>query len=113
MPSASIMARLADRSIWYSGSARVRAGATTMESPVWMPTGSTFSMEQTAITLPMPSRMVSNSISFQPAMLRSTRIWEMGERSSPVRAMEASVSRSGAMPPPLPPSVKAGRTITG
>ena len=74
MPRAVIMLREAERSIWYSLSARVRAGATTMLSPVWIPTGSRFSMEQTAMTLPKLSRMVSNSISFQPAMLLSTRI---------------------------------------
>ena len=84
-----------------------------MLSPVWTPTGSTFSMEQTAMTLPAPSRMVSNSISFHPAMERSIRICRMGEASSPVWAMSRSSSGSWAVPPPPPPSVKAGRTITG
>ena len=37
-----------------------------MLSPVCTPTGSKFSMLHTAMTLPTPSRMVSNSISFQP-----------------------------------------------
>ena len=74
------------RSIWYSLLERVSAGATTMESPVWTPTGSTFSMLHTAMALPVASRMVSNSISFQPAMYFSTRIWVMGEASRPVRA---------------------------
>ena len=54
------------RSIWYSRLASVSAGATTMESPVCTPTGSKFSMEQTAMALPTRSRMTSNSISFQP-----------------------------------------------
>ena len=86
MPRALTMFSDALRSIWYSLLDRVSAGATTMESPVWMPTGSTFSMLQTAMALPLASRMVSNSISFQPAMYFSTRIWVMGEASSPMRA---------------------------
>ena len=59
------------------------AGATTMESPVWTPTGSKFSMLHTAMTLPAPSRMVSNSISFQPLIYRSTRIWVMATYPGP------------------------------
>ena len=62
------------RSIWYSLSPKVWEGATTMESPVWTPTGSIFSMAQTMMQLSALSRMTSNSTSFQPAMLRSTRI---------------------------------------
>ena len=69
------MSREAVRSIWYSLLARVWVGATTMESPVWTPTGSMFSMEQIWMTLPAESRMTSNSISFQPAMERSMRTW--------------------------------------
>ncbi len=37
--------------IWYSLSVSVSAGATVTESPVWMPIGSTFSMEQTMMQL--------------------------------------------------------------
>ena len=84
-----------------------------MESPVWMPTGSTFSMLHTAMALPAASRMVSNSISFQPAMYFSTSIWLMGEASRPVRAAARICPASKATPPPVPPSVKAGRMITG
>ena len=63
-----MMSSEAERSIWYSRSASVIAGATTMLSPVCTPTGSRFSMQQTAIALPAPSRITSNSISFHPAM---------------------------------------------
>ena len=52
----------------------VTAGAITMESPVWTPTGSKFSIEQTVISLPMASRITSNSISFHPEIHFSTRI---------------------------------------
>ena len=105
MPMASIIRREALLSIWYSLSERVSAGATTTESPVCTPTGSTFSMEQTAITLPRLSRMVSNSISFQPEMHFSISTWVMGLSSRPVRAMTRSSSSLPAMPPPLPPRV--------
>ena len=57
-----------------------------MESPVCMPTGSKFSMLHMVMTLPAPSRITSNSISFQPAMHFSTRICPMGERRSPFTA---------------------------
>ena len=110
---AATMSRAAWRSISNSRWVRVRAGAATMLSPVWTPTGSTFSMLQTLTALPSRSRMVSNSISFQPEMHFSTKIWVMGERSRPVRAMVRSSSSSAAMPPPVPPRVKAGRTMTG
>ena len=72
---AEMMSRAAVRSIWYSRLARVWVGATTMESPVWTPTGAMFSMEQIWMTLPAESRMTSNSISFQPAMHRSMSTW--------------------------------------
>ena len=55
------------RSIWYSSSFSVCDGATTMDSPVWMPIGSKFSMLQTVMQLSRPSRTTSYSISFQPA----------------------------------------------
>ena len=113
MPKWVMMSSEAERSIWNSRSARVWVGATTMESPVWTPTGSRFSMEQTAMTFPAPSRMVSNSISFQPKMAFSISAWVMGEASRPVWAMTRSSASSFAAPPPAPPRVKAGRTMTG
>ena len=41
----------ASRIIWYSRSVSVCAGATVMESPVWTPIGSKFSMEQMMMQL--------------------------------------------------------------
>ena len=84
-----------------------------MESPVCTPTGSRFSMEQTVMVLPLLSRITSNSISFQPAMDFSTRIWVMGESARPLAAVSRSSSWLLTMPPPVPPRVKAGRMITG
>ena len=63
MPRALTMFSDALRSIWYSLLERVSAGATTMESPVWTPTGSTFSMPQMVMAWSLESRMTSNSIS--------------------------------------------------
>ena len=57
--------------------------------------------------------MTSNSISFQPKMYFSTSTWCMGEASRPAAATEAISSSLWAMPPPVPPRVKAGRMITG
>jgi len=56
-----------ERSSWYSSSLSVWLGATTMDSPVWMPIGSRFSMLQTAMQLSRPSRTTSYSISFPAA----------------------------------------------
>ena len=108
-----MMSRAAERSIWYSLSERVTAGAMTMESPVCTPTGSRFSIEHTVIQLPLLSRMTSNSISFQPEMHFSTSTWVMGDRARPLAAVSRSSSWSFTMPPPDPPRVKAGRMMTG
>src|SRR6202522_1391228 len=45
-PTRRMQAKAASRMAWYSTSVRVWAGATVMESPVWTPMGSKFSMEQ-------------------------------------------------------------------
>ena len=65
-PMRRMQAKAASRIVWYSTSVRVWAGATVIESPVWTPIGSKFSMEQTTTALSAPSRMTSSSYSFQP-----------------------------------------------
>ena len=95
----------AERSIWYSWSVSVCDGATTMESPVWTPTGSKFSMLQTVMQLSWPSRMTSYSISFQPATLRSMSTWPIMEYVRPLMTVSTSSSSFSAMPPPVPPIV--------
>src|SRR5207247_1810080 len=67
-PISLMMAIAASRISWYSLSVRVCAGAPVMESPVWTPIGSTFSMEQMMTTLSARSRMTSSSNSFQLAV---------------------------------------------
>jgi hypothetical protein len=112
-PMRRMQAKAASRMRWYSTSERVCAGATVMESPVWTPMGSRFSIEQTTTQLSALSRMTSSSYSFQPAMERSMRISEMGLAARPVAAKRRSSSSSAAMPVPRPPMMKEGRTITG
>ena len=97
---------------WYSRSDRVWIGATVIESPVWTPIGSRFSIEQTMTALSTRSRITSSSNSFQPSTDSSTRISPTGEASSPCRATSRT-PRVGAMPVPPPPRMKEGRTITG
>ena len=66
-PTARITRSDASRRRWYSRSVSVWAGATVMESPVWTPMASTFSMEQMTTTLSLWSRITSSSYSFQPS----------------------------------------------
>jgi len=66
-PTAAITRRAMSRRRWYSLSVSVWAGATVMESPVWTPIGSTFSMEQTTTKPPALSAITSSSNSFQPS----------------------------------------------
>ncbi len=54
-----------------------------MESPVWTPIGSMFSMEQTMMQLSALSRTTSISYSFQPSTLSSTSTSFVGEASMP------------------------------
>ena len=61
-----MMALAASRIRWYSLSVSVWAGATVIESPVWTPIGSKFSIEQMMTTLSALSRITSSSNSFQP-----------------------------------------------
>ena len=82
-PMARMMSSEASRRRWYCTSVRVCWGATVMESPVWTPMGSMFSMEQTITTLSLTSRMTSSSNSFQPMTLSSSNTWWVGDASSP------------------------------
>ena len=53
---------------------REMIGATTILSPVWIPSGSKFSIGTTVKQWSFLSRITSNSISFQPFRDSSTRI---------------------------------------
>ncbi len=91
-PISRMQAMDASRMRWYSLSVSVWAGATVMESPVWIPIASRFSMEQMMTTLSALSRMTSISNSFQPTIDSSMRISEMGLRESPLAAMRSNSS---------------------
>ena len=71
--------REASLSIWWSRSERVCWGATTIDSPVWIPIGSTFSIVHTIMALSAPSRMTSYSCSCHPMMLSSISTWPIAE----------------------------------
>ena len=87
-------AKDASRIRWYSGSDRVMAGATVMESPVCTPMASMFSMEQITTQLSWWSRMTSSSYSFQPSTDSSTSTSCTGESCRPWRIMTRSWSAS-------------------
>ena len=105
--------RLADRSIWYSLSDSVWLGATTMLSPVCVPIGSMFSMLHTVMQLSAESRITSYSSSFHPTSDFSISTWLIGLAASPPATIASNSSSVSAMPPPVPPSVYAGRTTSG
>ena len=112
-PISRMTAKEASLMAWYSRSVSVWMGATVMESSVCTPMGSMFSMEQMTTQLSVRSLITSISNSFQPIRDSSIRISETGERSSPRAHISSNSVLLYATPPPMPPSVKAGRTIRG
>jgi hypothetical protein len=112
-PMRRMQAKAASRIVWYSTSVRVWAGATVIESPVWVPIGSRFSIEQTTTALSAPSRMTSSSYSFQPAIDCSRRISPTGLAARPLAATTSNSPASAANPVPPPPRMNDGRQIIG
>ena len=112
-PISRMIANDASRITWNSRSVSVWIGATVIESPVWTPIGSTFSMEQMITQLSAWSRITSISNSFHPSSDSSMSTSLTGDMSSPRATMVSNSSRLYAMPPPVPPSVKAGRMMSG
>ena len=88
-----------------------QVGATTILSPVWMPSGSKFSIEATVKQWSLASRMHSNSISFHPFSDSSTRI--CGANVKALSASSTNAFSSGQMPEPSPPSAYAERIMMG
>src|SRR5574344_1739025 len=89
------------RSLWYSLLDSVCEGAITILSPVWIPSGSKFSMLQTVIQLSYRSLTTSYSISFQPFRLFSTNT--CGENENAFSASLSSSSSLSQNPLPNPP----------
>ena len=98
---------------WYSLSVRVSAGATVIESPVWIPIGSIFSIEQIIMQLSFLSLTTSISNSFQPSRHSSIKIWLTGDSCKPSLTILKYSFSVFAIPPPSPPRVKAGLIIAG
>ena len=103
------------RRSWYSSSFSVCEGATTRDSPVWIPIGSMFSMLQTVMQLFSRSRTTSYSISFQPRSDSSTRTWACFVSWAPKMLVSAASSSASVstMALPLPPRAKPMRSISG
>ena len=80
---------------------------------MWTPIGSTFSIEHTTTTLSARSRITSSSNSPHPITDSSSSTWPIGEASRPRATIRSNSSSLRAIPPPRPPSVKAGRTMHG
>ena len=112
-PTERMMPMERSRMAWYSRSVSVIAGATVIESPVCTPIGSRFSIEHTITTLSLVSRMTSSSYSFQPRIDSSRSTSVVGLAWSPAPAIRRRSRSSWAMPEPVPPIVKLGRTTTG
>ena len=112
-PTDRMMPMERSRMAWYSRSVSVIAGATVIESPVWTPIGSRFSIEHTITTLSLVSRMTSSSYSFQPRIDSSRSTSVVGLACSPAPAIRRRSVSSCAIPEPVPPMVKLGRTTTG
>ena len=101
------------RNFWYAFSGNVSEGATTTDSPVCTPIGSKFSIEHTIIALSSLSLSTSNSNSNQPRIDSSTSNCLTGESANPLPEITSNSSLVYAIPPPVPPKVKAGLTTTG
>ena len=101
------------RIFWYVVSLNVMAGATVIESPVWIPIGSMFSIEQMMMMLSFLSRSNSSSYSFHPSRALSIITSWIGLISSPrLRAVSNSSSVCTKVAP-APPRVNEARTQSG
>jgi hypothetical protein len=112
-PTLRMTAFASSRIAWYCRSDSVICGATVIESPVWTPIASKFSIEQTMITLSAWSRITSSSNSFQPSTDSSIRTSCDGDSSSPFWTIFLKSAAVFATPPPEPPSVNDGRITSG
>ena len=112
-PTLRMTALASSRIAWYWRSESVICGATVIESPVWTPMASKFSIEQTMITLSAVSRMTSSSNSFQPSTDSSIRTSWVGDSARPFCTIRRKSAAVRATPPPDPPIVNDGRTTSG
>ena len=112
-PMEFIMWMAMSRIRWKVVSDSVIAGATVMESPVWMPIGSKFSMEQMMTTLSLASRSSSSSNSFHPISALSIITSWIGEMCSARVSNSSNFAGSCTTDAPAPPSVNDDRMHSG
>ncbi len=84
-----------------------------MLSPVCIPMGSRFSMEQIITTLSFKSLITSSSNSFHPSTDCSINISCLGLTERPHSTYSSNSSMLYATLPPVPPSVNDGLIIAG
>ena len=84
-----------------------------IESPVWIPIGSKFSIEQTIMQLSSQSLTTSISYSFQPIRDSSINNSFVGDSSNPFSQIALNSLMLYAIPPPVPPIVKDGLIMHG
>ena len=84
-----------------------------IESPVWMPIGSRFSIEHIIMQLSSQSLTTSISYSFQPISDSSIKSSLVGDNSRPFSQIFLNSEILYAMPPPVPPIVKDGLIMQG
>ena len=98
---------------WKVLSERVIAGATVIESPVWIPIGSMFSMVHIITTLSFLSRSNSNSYSFHPIRALSIITSWIGETSKPRVNNSSKSSGLWTKEAPAPPNVYEALITSG
>ena len=88
-------------------------GATVIESPVWIPIGSIFSIEQIITTLSFLSLNNSSSYSFQPSKALSINTSWIGDASNPLVSNSSKFSELWTKEAPVPPRVNEGLITNG
>ena len=99
--------------LWYAVSDNVMAGAIVIESPVCIPIGSRFSIEQIIITLSLSSLRSSSSYSFQPRTALSINTSWIGEACKPFDNNFSKSSLLWTKDAPEPPNVNEGLITRG
>ena len=89
------------------------AGATVMESPVCIPIGSIFSIEQMMTTLSLASLSNSSSYSFHPISALSIITSCIGEVSNPLVSNSSKSFSSYTKDAPVPPNVNEALITRG
>ena len=113
-PSARMISSAALRRRWWTWSGSVWTGATTIESPVCTPSGSTFSMRahRDARVGRVAHDLVLDLLPAGQVALDDD-LADGARRAGRCARVRGTPPRSATMPPPEPPSVNAGRMTAG